>query len=118
MKGVPWHEISISNEDTSVKIVNTRLYGEGGRSGKHGVWSHKDLEVGMQLKGLHGVLNVGIQTRPWGGRHGTRTDDGLKFLDQGDGKDEGGTCTRHEGLCSGGAQGAMTTDQGNVKGSE
>ena len=72
----------------------------------------------MHLNGLHRVVNVGIWIRPWGGRHGTRTDDGLKFLDQGDGKDEGGTCTRHEGLCSGGTQGAMTTDQGNVKGSE
>ena len=64
----------------------------------------------MRLKGLHGVVYVGIQTRPWGG-----INDGSKCLDQGDNRDEGGTCTRHEVLCSRGAQGAMKTSHGNAK---
>ena len=70
-------------ESTSLKIINcnARLYHESGGSGKHGVWSHKDLQVGMHLKGLHGVTNVGIRIRPWGGRHKTRKDDASKCLD-------------------------------------
>ena len=50
------------------------------------------------------------------GKHETRNDDKGKLGDQGDGRDEGGTCTRHEALCSGGAKGAMTTRHGNKKG--
>ena len=71
---------------------NVRVYHEYGRSGKHGVLSHKDLEVGMYVKELHGVVNVCFRIRHWGGRHGTRTDDGLKDLDQGNDRDEWGTC--------------------------
>ena len=47
LKSVPWDEISTSNnEDTSIKIVisNMRLYDEGARSGKHAMWSLKDLK--------------------------------------------------------------------------
>ena len=81
-------------ESTSLKIINcnARLYHESGGSGKHGVLSHKDLEVGMYVKELHGVVNVCFRIRHWGGRHGTRTDDGLKDLDQGNDRDEWGTC--------------------------
>ena len=57
--------IFTSNEkkEASMGIVvnsNVRVYHEYGRSGKHGVLSHKDLEVGMHLKGLHEVVNVSI----------------------------------------------------------
>ena len=46
----------------------------------------------MYVKELHGVVNVCFRIRHWGGRHGTRTDDGLKDLDQGNDRDEWGTC--------------------------
>ena len=71
---------------------DTRLYGEGGRSGKHEVWLYKDLEVDMHLKGLHGIVKIGIWTRPWGGRHRTRINDESKCLAQGDSRDKGGIC--------------------------
>ena len=47
--------------------------------------------------------------------HGTRKDDKRMLDDQGDGQDEGGTCTMHEALCSGGAKGDMTIGHGNAK---
>ena len=49
-------------------------------------------------------------------KHEMRKENLRKFDDQGDGRDEGGTCTRHEELCLGGAKGAMTTKHGNEKG--
>ena len=49
-------------------------------------------------------------------KHEMRKDDPRTFDDQGDGRDEGDTCTMHEGLCSGGAKEAMTTSHGNAKG--
>ena len=49
------------------------------------------------------------------GKRETRKDNKGKLGDQGDGRDEGGTCTRHEPLCSGGAKRAMTTRHGNEK---
>ena len=45
-----------------------------------------------------------------------RKDDPRKFDDQGDGRDEGGTCTMHEELRSRGAKGATTSGHGNAKG--
>ena len=45
-----------------------------------------------------------------------REEDSRKFDDQGDGRDEGGTCTMHEELLSRGAKGATTSGHGNVKG--
>ena len=49
------------------------------------------------------------------GKRETRKDNKGKLGDQGDGRDEGGTCTRHEPLCSEGAKRAMTTRHGNEK---
>ena len=82
-KGVTEDEIS-TKEGSNVKVINsnTRLYD-------------------IHLKGLHGAVNVGIRIKAWGGRRETRINDGSKCLDQGDNQDEGRTCTRHEGLCSG-----------------
>ena len=48
---------------------NMRLYYESGQSEKHRGWSRKDLEVGMHLKVLHGVVNVIIQIKAWGERY-------------------------------------------------
>ena len=67
----PKDVITTSNkEDTKVKIVNsnTRLYHESGQSEKHEICSFKDLEMGMHLKVLHGVVNVIIQIKPCNGR--------------------------------------------------
>ena len=64
----PKDVITTSNkEDTKVKIVNsnTRLYHESGQSEKHRAWSRKDLEVGMHLKVLHGVVDIIIQIKAW-----------------------------------------------------
>ena len=58
LKSVPWDDISTSNnEGTSMKIFisNGRLYDEGGRSGKHAMWSRKDLK-----RGLLWVFNIGV----------------------------------------------------------
>ena len=49
-------------------------------------------------------------------KHKMRKDDPRKFDDQGDGRDEGGTCTMHEELRSRGAKGATTSGHGNAKG--
>ena len=96
--------VTSNKEDTSVKIVNsnTRMYHEGGQSEKHEIWSHKDLEVKMYLKVLHGVVNVIIQIKPWGERHETKMHDESKCFDQGDDWDKGGACMRPKRLCSGG----------------
>ena len=92
----PKDVIKTSNKDTSAKIVNyyMRLYHEGGKSEKHRVWSHKDLEVGMHLKVLHGVVNVIIQIKTWVERHETKMQDGSKCLEQGDNRDKVGTCIK------------------------
>ena len=45
----------------------------------------------------------------------SRKDDQRKFDDEGDGRNEGGTCTMHEGLCLGEAKRAMTTGHGIAK---
>ena len=42
---------------------------------------------------------------------GTRKDDKIQIDDQGDGRDEGDTCTKHEALCSTKEKGAMTTNR-------
>ena len=49
------------------------------------------------------------------GMHETRKDDKRKLDDHRDGRDEGGTCTKHEALCSIGEKGAMATSHGNAK---
>ena len=54
---------------------------------------------------LKGIRRVVFQTRPCEGKHKKRKDEGPKFLDQGDGQDEGGAYTNYESLCSGGAKG-------------
>ena len=78
--------ITTSNkEETNVEVVinsNTRVCHESGQSAKHEIWSNKDLEVGMHLKVLHGVVNVIIQIKPWGQRHKTKMHDGSKCLEQ------------------------------------
>ena len=98
MKSVPWDEISTSNnEDTVIKIVisNMRLYEVVARSGKHAMWSLKDLK-----KGLLWVVDIGVRTGLYEGKYGKRKDEGSKCLDQGDGRDEGGTCEVHKGIYS------------------
>ena len=54
----------------------------------------------MCLKGLRQVVSVNIQMRSCKGKHKKRKDEGSKFLHQGDGRDEGGTCAVHEGIYS------------------
>ena len=107
--------ITKSNKDNaSVEVmVNSK---RSAQSGKHAVWSLKDLEESMPLKnGPLRVFNNSIFIRPLKGMHGTIKNDKRKLDDQGDGRDEGGTRTRHETLCSRGAKRAMTTGQGNTK---
>ena len=98
LKSAPWDEISTSsNEDTNIKIVisNIRLYDEGARSGKHAMWSLKDLK-----KGLLWVVDIGVQAGLYEGKYRKRKYEGSKFLDQGDGGDEGGTSKVHKGIYS------------------
>ena len=94
--------ITTSNKDDTSIVVNsnTRVYHESGQSGMHIMWSLRNLAVSMHLKnGLLRVVNISIWIRPWEGIHGTRKVDKRKFLDQGDGWDEGGTSTNCERLC-------------------
>ena len=79
LKSVPLDEILTSNnKDNSIKIVisNVRLYDEDGRSGKHAMWSLKDLK-----KGLLWVIDIGVRTGLYEGKYGKRKDEGLKCLD-------------------------------------
>ena len=97
-------------EETSVEIgvvANSivRVYQERHMKEKHAIWSLRDLEVSMCLKGLRRVVRIYIRTRSCGGKHEPRNNEGSKFLDQGDGGDESGTYTNFEKLCSGGVKG-------------
>ena len=112
--------ITKSNKDnTSVEVIvnsKTRVYHKSGQSGKHAMWSLKDLEESMPLKNeLLRVLKNSISIRLLKDMHGTRKNDKRKLDDQGDGRDEGGTCIRSEALCSRGAKRAMTIGHGNAK---
>ena len=49
---------------------------------------------------LRRVVSVGIQMRSYKDKRKTRKNEGSKFLDQGDGRDEGGTCAVREGTYS------------------
>ena len=69
----------------------------------------------MHLKGLRQVVNISISTRSCEGKRGTRKNEGLTSLDQGHSRDEGGTYTNCEKLCSGGAKGTITTRHGITK---
>ena len=90
---------------------NARVYHNERQKERHAIWSFKDLEVSMHLKGLQRVVSIDVQTSSCEGMHGTRKDDKRKLDDQ----DEGGTCTRHEALYSREEKGAMTTGHGNEK---
>ena len=91
-------------------------YQESGQSGKHAVWSLKHLEESMPLKNeLLRVLKNSISIRLLKDMHGTRKNDKRKLDDQGDGRDEGGTCIRSEALCSRGAKRAMKIGHGNAQ---
>ena len=123
LKGIP-QDIDVTfnlKADTIIKIEesmensNIRRNHKDGRSGKHEKWSRKDLDVGIHLKILHGVFNAIIQITTCGGRPKTKLHDGSKCLDQGDGRNEGGTCIKPKRLCSEGEQGAMTTGHGKAK---
>ena len=97
-KSVPWDDISTSNnKDNRIKVVisNVRLYDEDGRSEKHAMWSLKDLK-----KGLLWVIDICVRTRLYEGKYGKRKDEGSKCLDQGDGRNEGGTCAMHKEIYS------------------
>ena len=116
----PKDVITKSNkDDTSVEVTynsNKRVYHESGKSGKHEMWSLKDLEASMHLtNGPLRVLNNSILIRPSKGMHGTRKDDKRKLDDNGDDRDEDVTCARHEALCSRGAKGTIATRHGNAK---
>ena len=97
-KSVPWDDISTSNnKDNRIKVVisNVRLYDEDGQSEKHAMWSLKDLK-----KGLLWVIDICVRTRLYEGKYGKRKDEGSKCLDQGDGRNEGGTCAMHKEIYS------------------
>ena len=107
--------IKSDKDDTSMEDVR-RVYHETRKSEKHEMWSLKDLKESMKLNNeLLRVLNHSISIRFLKDMHGTRKNDKRKLDDQGDGRDEGGTCTRNEALCSRGAKRAMTTGHGNAK---
>ena len=57
-------------------------------------------EISTKKKGLQRVVSVGIQMRSCKGKRKMRKDEGSKFLDQGEDRDEGGTCVVHEGIYS------------------
>ena len=83
LKSVPCDEISTSNnKDNSIKIVvsNVRLYDKDGQSGKHVMWSLKELK-----KGLLWVIDIRVRTRLYEGKYGKRKDEGSKCLYQGNG---------------------------------
>ena len=98
LKSAPWNDISTSNnKDNNIKIVisNVRLYDKGGRSGKYAIWSVKDLK-----KGLLWEIDIGVRTGLFKGKYGKRNDEGWKCVDQGDGRNEGGTCVVHKEIYS------------------
>ena len=98
LKSVPWDDISTSNnKDNRIKVVisNVRLYDKGGRSGKYAIWSVKDLK-----KGLLWEIDIGVRTGLFKGKYGKRNDEGWKCVDQGDGRNEGGTCVVHKEIYS------------------
>ena len=121
MKGVPREVITTSKvrEDTSVKIGGTkvnssgRVNHKGGQNGKHVTWSPKGLKMSMYFtKRLHGVVNVDVRMGICEVKDVMGKKEGWSCLDHGDGQNEGGTCTVHEGLCSGEAKEATTSDHG------
>ena len=59
------------------------------------MWSLKDLK-----KGLLWVIDIGVRTGLYEGKYGKRKDEGSKCLDQGDGRNEGGTCAVHKEIYS------------------
>ena len=59
------------------------------------MWYIKDMK-----KGLLWVVDIGVRTGLCGGKNRKRKYEGSKCLDQGDGRDEGGTCAMHKGIYS------------------
>ena len=59
------------------------------------MWSLKDLK-----KGLLWVVDIGVRTGLYKGKYMKRKYEGSKCLDQGDGRNEGGTCTEHKKIYS------------------
>ena len=97
-KSVPWDDMTTSNnKDNSIKIVisNVRLYDKDGRSRKHAMWSLKDLK-----KGLLWVIDISVRTKHYEGKYMKRKYEGSKCLDQGDGRNEDGTCAEHKKIYS------------------
>ena len=125
-KGVPREVITTSKvmEDTSLKIGGTkvnssvRVNHKGGQNGKHAMWSSKGLKVSMYFKkGLHGVINVGVRMWLYEVNHERgKKEAWWKCLDQGDGRNEGGTCAVHEGLYSQKVVKPMTSGRGGKYG--
>ena len=123
LKGVPRKVIMSSSirENSSMKIkgtmvnLNAGVYHNEWKKERHAIWSLRDPKMSMCLKGLQWVVNIDIRMRSCEGKQGTRKNEGSKFLDQGDRRDEGGTYTNCERLCSGGAKGAMTTGHSIAK---
>ena len=113
----PKDVIKTSIKDTTVKIVtnNMRLYHESGESEKHRAWLRKDLEVGMHLKVLHGVVDIIIQTKAWGEKQITRKCDRSYCLEQGDDRDKGRTCIKRKRKGSKEEQGTMKKSDGKAK---
>mgnify|MGYP000353112311 CR=1 FL=1 len=117
LKGVRRKVIMSSNmrEDTSMKIKgmmvnsNARVYHNKWMKERHAIWSLRDPDMSIRLKGLRWVVSIDIQIWSCEGKQGTRKNERSKFLDQGDRQDKGGTNTNCERLCSGGAKGDMTT---------
>ena len=70
------------------------------------MWLSKGLNGSMYLKkGPEGVVKVDIEMGPNEGKCGSTKEGRLKCLDRGDGRNNGGTCAVHEGLCLGNEQG-------------
>ena len=74
-----------------------------------------DLEVGMHLKVLHGVVDMIIKIKAWGEKQKTKMCDGSKCLEQGDDRDKGGTCIKPKQICSKKEQGTMAKNDGKAK---
>ena len=66
------------------------------------MWASKGLDGSMYLKkGLQGVVTkVDIRMGPNEGKSGLTEEARPKCMDQGDDRNEGGTCVLHEVLCS------------------
>ena len=63
-------------------------------------------------KGLHGVTGVNVRARLCEVKYVKGKEEGWKCLDQGGGRNKGGTHTMHEGLCSSEAKEITTSGHG------